>query len=330
MEPRARNLQYQATAPTVPTDTEILARRERNARLVQEFGSQRRKRQLSAAKSAQVDASQLSDGAGLLGFIAAASPAIKSREAAIAASLSLRNIPPHNRDARTAEEAYRHDQIIPASLGHALDVNKLFSADKKEEYKNQLRQDKKFGEGYVLSRLQVLTTADKRAREERASCLALLGYLLKMVTTKGSVRVKTTVSAEANHMKMPESVLEAILELFYTREGGVGGGGGGGGGEVRYVLSKEKKNLMLGWILVLAIRAEPQCVLEPANYAALVTELRMKATDVGALYRELGCVTVRVRGEGGGTKVSLMPPSSDGEKTLADYFPGLKLGGKKR
>lgn len=37
-----------------------------------------------------------------------------------------------------------------------------------------------FGEGYVLTRLPVLATQDKGAREERARMLALLGHLLKL------------------------------------------------------------------------------------------------------------------------------------------------------
>ena len=35
----------------------------------------------------------------------------------------------------------------------------------------------------------------------------------------------------------------------------------------RYVLSKEKKSLMLGWILALAVRVEAGAVLEPICFA---------------------------------------------------------------
>jgi hypothetical protein len=29
-------------------------------------------------------------------------------------------------------------------------------------------------------------------------------------------------------------------------------------------------------------------------------------------------------------QITLMPPSAEGDKTLDDYFPALKLGGRKR
>jgi hypothetical protein len=170
-----------------------------------------------------------------------------------------------------------------------------------------------------------LDTPDVAIREGRAQCLVLLGHLLKIINGPGggnAIRVKhdESIANAADRLRMESTVLEGILDLFYSHESSEFGD--------RYILSKEKRTLMVGWMLILAIRAEPQCVLEPGSFAALATELKMRGGDVGAQYRELGCVTMRVNGLGGGTKVTLMPHSSE-EKTLANYFPGLKLGGKK-
>lgn len=331
MEPRARDLDYSATA-TSPGGTDkksaadIQARRERNARLVEEFGSQRRKRQLAAAKSAQVEAAQVSGGEAVLGMIASAGANLTTRDVMIAASLANnRNIPPHHPEARTAEEAYRLDEIVPESVADALEIRRLFPAQNKPEYREELLKGKVFGEGYVLSRLSALDTPESEIREGRARCLVLLGHLLKILNGPGGgnmIRVKTeeSIAGTADRLRMASTVLEGILDLFYSHESSEFGD--------RYILSKEKRNLMIGWILILAIRTEPQCVLDPGSFAALATELKMRGSDVGALYRELGCVTMRVNGPGGGTSVTLMPPSNE-EKTLANYFPGLKLGGKK-
>jgi hypothetical protein len=122
---------------------------------------------------------------------------------------------------------------------------------------------------------------------------------------------------------MAPSVLEGIFSMFYTVEGGFDGGD-------RYLLSKEKRNLMLGWILLLAIRAEQECVLEPASFAALADELKMRGTDVAAHFRELGCITSGSSGSASsaGVRVALLPQGNDG-KTLGESFPALKLGGRK-
>jgi len=332
MEPRARDLDYSAIASS-PGGTgeksaaDIQARRERNARLVQEFGSQRRKRQLAAAKSAQVEAAQVSGGEAVLGMIASAGADMTTRDAMIASTLAKnRNIPPHHPEARTAEEAYRLDEIVPESIADALEIRRLFPAQHKPEYREELLKRKAFGQGYVLSRLSALDIPDPEIREGRARCLVLLGHLLKIYNNVGGaniIRVKPeeSIAGIADRLHMASTVLEGILDLFYAHESGEFGD--------RYILSKEKRNLMVLWILLLGIRTEPQCVLDPGSLAALTTELKMRVGDVRALYRELGCVTVRVSGPAGGTRVALMPPSSE-EKTLADYFPGLKLGGQKK
>lgn len=326
MEPRARGLDYAAAAAAAPP-AEAADRRERNARLVEEFGSQRRRRQLAAAKSAQVEAGAVSGGDAVLGMIASAGAGLGTRDAVIAASLSAnRNIPPHHPGATVADEAYIFDEIVPPSLADALEVRRLFPAENKPEYAEELRKGKVFGEAYVLSRLAALGGCDRDTREARGRCLVLLGHLLKLFTGPGGgsvvrVREGESVGDAAERLRMAPSVLEGIFDLFYARETREDG--------ERYVMSKEKRNLMLGWVLILALRAEPHSVLDPEGFAALAGELKMRATEVGALYRELGCVTLRVAGERGGTKVSLLPPAAEEGKTLANYFPGLKLGGKK-
>ncbi|KAL4431581.1 hypothetical protein ABPG77_001423, partial [Micractinium sp. CCAP 211/92] len=223
----------------------------------------------------------------------------------IKASLAHRNIPPHNPGATSAADAYPADQLVPLAVRDALEVTKLFPAANKPDYRETLRSSGMFGEGYVLTRLPVLATQDKATREQRARMLALLGHLLKL----------------------NPSVLEGLLDLFYSEEAGFEG--------TKYLLTKEKRSLMLGYILVLAVRLEPGCTLEPEQFQALCDELKRRPNEVVQHYRELGCVDVAVSAtspEGVRTRsyrISLMPASAE-EKTLADYFPRLKLGGKKR
>ncbi|KAI7844622.1 hypothetical protein COHA_001712 [Chlorella ohadii] len=378
MEPRVRGEQY-APRDTV-TAIEPGRLREANMRLVEEFGSQRRKRQLKAREAGKVEAAHVSAGGAVLGLIAGVGEAAAmTKDEVIKTSLAHRNIPPHHPEAATAEEAYRADELVPLSIRDGLEITKLFPAENKTDYREQLRSSGMFGDGYVLSRLGVLRSAGStEQREERCRMLALLGHLLKLQAPRWGVLKSGAGGLEelAEKVKVAPSVLEGLLDLFYSEECGHEG--------AKYLLSKEKRSLMLGWILVLAVRLEQGCVLEPealqalseelklrvldvvARYrplssiqnfdwfcyslalqalseelklrvldVALSEELKLRVLDVVARYRELGCVDIPVSAskvEGGrarGYRISLMPQSAE-PKTLGDYFPALKLGGKKR
>lgn len=141
MEPRARSLNYSAASPGA-SDTQEAAlaeqRRAQNMRLVEEFGSQRRRRQLNAQKAAQVDAGQVTAGGAILEMIASQNVAAETKEEVIARSLAVRNIPPHHPGATTAEDAYRLREVIPASIWDALEIRRLFPAEDKPEYRQML------------------------------------------------------------------------------------------------------------------------------------------------------------------------------------------------
>lgn len=339
MEPRAKGVDYSARSSAANEQQEgksgAQLRRDKTARLVQEFGSQRRKRQLSASKAAQVDASQVSIGDEMLRMISSAGAKVMSRESVIEASLAMRNIPPHNPLATTAEEAYPIESIVPKFIYDALEVDKLFEASGSSDHLALLMKSRMFGSGFVLSRLTSLKMATGGSVADRSRCLAMLGHLLKLYALPGrSLRSRSEdggLSALAARLNVAPSVLEGILEIFYSRESGFDGDA--------YILNNEKRNLLLGWILVLAIRADPNYVLDPSALESLVAELKMRKTEVVAHYRELGCVTSRVTssssvssgGVGGGVRVSLMPPTPTGEptKSLKEYFPPLKLGARK-
>jgi DNA-directed RNA polymerase I subunit RPA49 len=325
MEPRVRSLNYATSTVSPSKEAEAAERREHNARLVEEFGSQRRKRQLATSRAAQVDAGQVSAGVDVLGMIASAGEGSGTREEVLRRALAHRNIPPHNADATTAEDAYPWNLLIPSSIADALEIGKIFAAERAAEYREELQRSGMFGENYVLSRISTLRqTDDKAAREMRARALCMLGHLLKLYVgrTGGIIKVRQDggIKASANRLRMETSVLEGLLEIFYLREQNDEGG-------QRYILSKEKRLLLFGWILALALRAEPQCVLEPEAFQSLLAELKCKHQDAVQHYRELGCTILRAS-QAAGWRVVLLPAGSQG-KTLGQSFPELKLGGRK-
>ena len=356
MEPRIRGRKYVSNKlddelQSAPGDA-IELRRERNARyvtmlmdfdaqasedvpivycivlmvcrLIQAFGSQRRKKQLLNAQAGRVDASQLTSGEAMLHLIRStkADPGIRAE--VIKESLSHRNIPPHNSKATTADEAYPFDQIVPKIVRDALDTSLL---EKACQDNSVLSEITKVHGPYVASRVagSTLINSSSSSHLDRTNCLVFLGYLLKFASDMGKlvIRVKTEkggIQVVAEKFHMTTSLLEGILDLFYSREDMDDGS--------KYILDKTKRNLMLTWCLLLAIRAEPESTLPSFAFQTLCDQLKMKPVDVAAIFRELGCLTKRAPG---GYIVTLLKSSLDEDsKTLEDSFPPLKLGGKKR
>lgn len=293
-------------------------------RLIQAFGSQRRKKQLHNAQAGRVDASQLTSGDAMLHLIRStkADPGVRSD--VIKESLSHRNIPPHNTKATTPDEAYPFDQIVPKIIRDSLDTSLLERACKDNSVLSEIT--KVLGP-YVASRVagSTLINVSSLSHLERTNCLVYLGYLLKFASDMGKlvIRVKTEqggIQAVAEKFHMSTSLLEGILDLFYSREDLDDGS--------KYILDKTKRNLMLAWCLLLSVRAEPESTLPSFAFQTLCEQLKMKPVDVAAMFRELGCLTKR---ESNGYIVTLLKSSlHDEPKTLEDSFPPLKLGGKKR
>lgn len=328
MEPRAHSLEYgAATTATGVGDTE---KRDHTMRLVEEFGSQRRRRQLVARREGAVQASAVSAGATVMGMIAQQGRDMLSKEEVIAQSLAAaRNVPPHHPEATAAGEAYRLVEVVPPTVLAALESHRLAQAAHSAEFRHALAESGQFGSGYVLSRVAeaVRSAPEVGVQESRCASLALAGHLLKLYGKRGVLSARGGVEelAESNHMA--PGVLEGVLALFYNREEEEGREG------VKYLLTKQRRDLMLSYILVLALMAEQASVLEPDAFCGLAAELRVRPNELAERFRELGCMTFPTTILEGGTrirtfKVSLLPPAAEG-KTLAQCFPPPKLGGKK-
>lgn len=329
MEPRIHNVSYEEDATmsrqgAVAGSDLAELRRERNARLIEAFGSQRRKRQLANAKAGRVDASQLSAGDAMINIIRSTEADPGKREDVIKKTLADRNIPPHNPEATTPEDAYPFDSIVPRNIQDSIDTSLLTQALSDGSILGDVKQ--RFGK-YVASRVgaasNFATTDDKLPN--RILCLALLGHLLSLCTDgkRLIIRVKTEaggIQTTAEGLGIPTSTLEGILSLFYSREDMDDG--------AKYIMDKRKKNLLLAWCLVLAIRAEPDCLMPSFAFQILCEQLKMKPAEVASVYRELGCQTSRSNQS---YQVTLLKQKLGQEPVTLDMsFPALKLGGRKR
>lgn len=337
MEPRVKGLPYKsvgtnssATKLLEEDEPEAAERAAKSRRLVEAFGSQRRLRQMRAGQAGRVEAQHVSGGNAVMSIVANAAAAFPMGKAELmAAVLSDKNIPPHNPSATSAEEAYKYEQIVPASLRESLETALLAPAIDKLEYRRELVDNETFGGGYVPDRSPQLATCNHAIeRDQRMRMLTLLGHMIKLYTKFGSLRSRNGYKELAEKTQMGESVIEGLVELFYTR----------GDEEGRWVLTKDKRSLMLSWMLVLAVRAEHNSVLDGAGFSALASQLKVRNGELMGRYKELGCVAAsrKVANEEGkmvqSYEIALLPPTAgnDERKTLAESFPALKLGARKR
>lgn len=338
LEPRIHGVKYEPAPQEAPKEEEandiVALRRERNARLIEAFGSQRRKRQLANAQAGRVDASQIGGGNAIINIIKSSKSAaatVGTKEEFIRRALADRNIPPHNPEATTPDEAYPFDSIVPGVIRDAIDTALLRSAmDSGDEAASALSEVRRTFGAYVASRVGVASGFDAAdgALESRFVSLAFLGHLIPFYTNPKRLIIKIRsgpigggidggggIADCAEGMKMAASALEGIISLFYNHEPS-----DNDDGQAKYVMDKRKRNLLLTWILTLAVRSEPSSVLPAHATKKLVEELKLKPADVAAVFRELGMTPTR---SGQSYSVKLLQGGEAG--TLAAAFPDIRM-----
>ncbi|RMZ55576.1 hypothetical protein APUTEX25_000159 [Auxenochlorella protothecoides] len=103
----------------------------------------------------------------------------------------------------------------------------------------------------------------------------------------------------------------------------------GAGAAERWVQAPGQRDLMLSWMVAAALRAEPSASLDGAEAEALAATLQLRLAALAERCRELGATTSTTGAHGAKkTRVTLLPPSAEA-RTLASYFPGLKMEKKR-
>jgi len=233
--------------------------REQSRRLVDAFGSTRRKRQLQAREEGAVRSDRLLEGgagvqAALARVNAAAAADGGSREAVLARAAAARNVPPHDPSATRPGDAYRVRAFFPPAFWDALNAGQLLAAAEDAEQMAKLRE-RRLVLPYVLSRCEALLRPDgaagagaagavaaggpavKResgadatagARRERARLLAAVAALLTLHAGGQTVRVPVGpggLDDAARRLRIcgRGDALEALLERLYVPAGRVEG-----------------------------------------------------------------------------------------------------------
>ncbi|KAL6763917.1 A49-like RNA polymerase I associated factor-domain-containing protein [Haematococcus lacustris] len=341
MEPRLPGLNYSMDASQAAgaEEEEGPETREQrlaaNKKLVDSFGSTRRRRQLTAREEGVVRVEKLGDAAGTLSDLltqvasnAAAQGLTKQQVAAAATDVRL--LPPYVLDASSPEEAYPLSTLIPPDVGAALRIGKLLGAAESAESLQTLRE-KKWVHEAVLDRIVLLKDPDAAQVKRRARLLMFLSALLQLKAARPNLAVDLAdggLERLARSLHLNNDLLEPLLTLFYhtSMEGN----------RTRYTLSKEGEVRMVAFICVTSLLVEHNATLAPAQFSTLAGALRMPTDKLVARFREVGatCTPARaVKDVEADTAAPLVAPGRaytcvllpDRSKTLADVLPGIKL-----
>ncbi|KXZ55006.1 hypothetical protein GPECTOR_3g17 [Gonium pectorale] len=337
-------------APTGAGAEEDVAAREAKRlaakRLVDEFGSTRRRRQLTAREAGQVAPDKISGGGAvqeMLGGVAARGQGEGlTREEMERRAFSTRTVPPHDPSATTAAAAYPLSLLLGAGAGgagggdHVGDLGahtgQLYRLLESEEEMATARE-KELLAPYVLDRLSALRAlksstdpaAASRAKQ-RTRYLALLGLLLR-VQSKPKLRSADGDALSKDLRCRQEGLRGLLLDRFYTHISDPLLG-------ERYERTDAQKALLLSYILAVAVVAE-EGYLSPEEFNSLRTALKMDAAKLCLALQQIGCTTKAVKlkvpdandvvTEVPSFSASLLRPDPKGTRMLAECFPAIKL-----
>ncbi|CAL8464180.1 g3715 [Coccomyxa elongata] len=330
MESRARGVNYGPTGTVTEQDGDIQARILQNKRLVQAFGSTRRKRQLEQKEGAKVGDDNVLAMDAVEDVLAAASDKAAlekmTKDDVLRTVTNIRHIPPHHPEATTASAAYRLEELVPEEAWDALEVSRLKRAMEDESYRDEVLRAKGIFPGVVLDRLALITAPEGPAAQRRLRAMAFLGPLISLYTGRYRLNVeaqKGGLKAVSARTRIQEDVLRGCLDRFYSRAKGEEEGV-----EV-YSRTKEQARMLLLHVLVTALIAEDYS-LGARQFEALRAALKLTPQDMVTHYRELGCTCEKAAGDAASPmkqyKVTLLPASAkQPPRTLADMFPKLQL-----
>ncbi|KAL0052362.1 hypothetical protein WJX82_000885 [Trebouxia sp. C0006] len=333
MEPRCPDVKYEDTGAGVrsePLDAET--RMKEYKRLVEQFGSTRRKRQLTAKENAVVRADAVGGAEALKDMLrSAADKAAESnmtKDEIIKQTQALRAIPPHHPEAVKPHDAYRLNELIPSDCNQALAgvAKQLQRGIDEPEYRDGAMRVKRMFPAYILDKLAHLKGMSSDVFERRMKYTALLGSLLNLYMGPMTLKIDsaragglTFISKRTN---VPMDMLDHFLSKFYQHRTE-------GTNEI-YDISRDSKGLLLLYILIVAVLAEDG-EMSSDSFESLRECLKMASAEIVSRLRELGCICTAAKGSPAISSmkpfsVSLLPALAGPPKTLQDYFPHLKLG----
>ncbi|GFR48103.1 hypothetical protein Agub_g9790, partial [Astrephomene gubernaculifera] len=278
LDTRLEGLVYAPTGAGADEEQDRDARKMAAKRLVDEFGSTRRRRQLNAREAGVVAADRISGGEAVqqvLGSVAARGQGEGlTREEMRRRAFSARTVPPHNPNATSAAAAYPLELLLgpPAAAAGEEEVEgereaaaralvgelyvRQIQEVAEDEKKLEFAREKDVIPSYVLSRLgplRLLKASDSESAasrvRRRVQYLALLAALLRLQARPRLAIKSEGVAGVAREMRLREALMQHLLDKFYNRvEDPLRG--------ARYERTDAQSALLLAYIVAVAVVAE--------------------------------------------------------------------------
>ncbi|XP_008783442.1 DNA-directed RNA polymerase I subunit rpa49 [Phoenix dactylifera] len=176
------------------------------------------------------------------------------------------NIPPHDRSANTPEKAYLLDEIMPrAERAYLLDILENL------QYGEDLAS--KSYPAFVYNRIHKLREVQDDKEKEKLACI--LSYITHLHAFWGRIRFSKHkarfVGMTAGGPKIPRIIYQKLLRMFVNPDSDL--------------VSMEKKELLIGYILVLTLFVD-KFHSDPSDIAR---DLKMTVHSLKPYYLQLGC-----------------------------------------
>ncbi|KAK8965906.1 hypothetical protein KSP40_PGU008066 [Platanthera guangdongensis] len=190
---------------------------------------------------------------------------------------SFRNIPPYDSSAMTPEDAYPLHKII--SKGERVYLNDILET---LESMPKASQDPEYWANnhypsFVVNRLHKLIKIQDEAKKKKLACI--LSYITHLINF-WKVAVAARPKANPNFMEamfkyeVPQVVFQKFMTMFLDSN----------------VLSSEKNELLISYILVLTLFADDF----HTNSADIERDLAMDRTSLRPYFQQLGCEVLKV------------------------------------
>ncbi|KAJ0987451.1 hypothetical protein J5N97_005807 [Dioscorea zingiberensis] len=190
---------------------------------------------------------------------------------------AVRNIPPHDISADTPEKAYLLDEIIlPGERRHLMDILEMVQSDTAFGSSIKFWEENGYP-SFVYNRIDKFS--EIKDEDELKNLACIFSYITHLITfmnkTSKGRRFKSSHSSNSAALhNIPRVVHQKLTELFVDPES--------------HVLSTEKRELLIGYILVLTLFAD-NFQTEPADIAK---DLKIPYSELKPYYQQLGCKIV--------------------------------------
>ena len=295
-------------------------RAEINAKQLEAFASDKRKRQVNRLNAARkLDEASIASPKMMEAHITTAAANLKGRAELIVEAGKARNIPPHEPDAVEPDTAYPIESMPCHALAHKFHWKDLLAA---AEDGSVVESEGKY-EPLTVELSKHLQGGSQAQRTKIAKLLMYGDALLKMLSRDRIKEAKARIGEDGETKIAPahpfmftsgENVdpllQEALIESYLDRDFA---------GDIRqYVVSKHRKDLIRLQVLLIALRVNGWSL----ELLSVRTHLRIDAKEIMAYMRQLGCRSVK-GGNNPTVKLDL-----EG-KPLVDYLPEIRARAKR-